>query len=82
MISAACPHCRNRSFALQEIEPAGSKVKFNLVTCEKCGAPFGAVEYYSLGTLLRNQERAIDDILRRVRSIEDNVERLRRASRS
>jgi predicted nucleic-acid-binding Zn-ribbon protein len=56
-----CAKCGSASFRLQEIEPAGSGYKLNAVQCSNfnCQAPFGVTDYYNVGTLLKQQEKAI-----------------------
>ncbi len=70
MAFSTCPHCKHRYFQLAETEPAGSRVKLYFVQCSKCGAPCGVTEFYSAGSLLKEQEKAIGDLASRIGRIE------------
>jgi hypothetical protein len=77
MASPKCPHCNGTFFALSTIEPVGAQYKANLIICNQCGAPVGAMEYYDAGVLLKAQEqvlkrmeKAIDDLGSRLRRVE------------
>jgi hypothetical protein len=75
-----CPHCKSGFFALSTIAPVGAQYKANLIICNQCGAPVGAMEYYDAGVLLKAQERilkkiekAIDDLDSRLRRVEQHA---------
>lgn len=64
-----CAKCDSGYFTLEVIEPAGSGFKLNAVQCSSCGAPFGVVDYYNLGQLLKNQEKSIANLESKVDSM-------------
>jgi predicted nucleic-acid-binding Zn-ribbon protein len=73
MVSPKCPHCDNRSFELSETSPSGAKYKIFLVHCSRCGAPFGSMEYYSSGALLKDQEEVLARIEQAIGSLVSRV---------
>ena len=56
-----CPHCGGGSFGLQLIDPTSAQYKLNLVKCNGCGAPVGAMSFYDTGTQLKNFLTALGD---------------------
>ena len=64
-----CPHCNGRHFALTTIEPIGSRYKTNLIHCNGCGAPVGAMEYYDAGALLKKMQATLEDLEKRIRRL-------------
>jgi transposase-like protein len=82
MAWSKCPHCGGSSFELTEVSPSGGSFKQNFVQCSSCGAPFGVVDYYNVGQLLKEQEQAIKTISRRLATVEaylaDVSQKLRR----
>lgn len=71
MAWTACAKCANRFFELSEHEPTGSRVKINLVQCSSCGTPVGAMEYYNAGSLLKIQEKTLNDLSSRLSRVEN-----------
>ena len=62
MASSKCPHCKNSSFELKEVEPSKSKFKLCFVQCSSCGVPFGITEYMNTTDMLQKQNEAIKKI--------------------
>jgi predicted nucleic-acid-binding Zn-ribbon protein len=52
MAASKCPSCENKSFEMQEIQPSGSKWKYQAVQCSKCGSVVGVVEYFNVSALV------------------------------
>jgi hypothetical protein len=57
-----CGKCEGGSFKIQEISPNGSAYKFYAVQCMGCQTPIGITEYYSVGQMVKNQEKEIADL--------------------
>jgi hypothetical protein len=76
MASPICPHCKGRSFALSTIEPVGAQYKANLIICNQCDAPVGAMEYYDAGVLLKAQEKLLKKMEKTLADLEGRLRRV------
>ena len=56
MANSKCPHCSGTRFELKSIAAEGARYKLNFIQCAGCGAPFGVMEYYDIGSLFKDQE--------------------------
>ncbi len=73
MAMSKCPHCNTSRFEIAENSPASSQYKVFLVQCSGCGAPFGVMDYFNVGTLLKKQEKAVSEMDERLKRIEYNI---------
>jgi predicted nucleic-acid-binding Zn-ribbon protein len=64
--STKCSKCENRAFKLEEINVQGSNYKLFAVQCATCGTAFGVTEYYDSGALLKEQEKAIAGLEKKI----------------
>jgi hypothetical protein len=76
MSFSACPHCKGSYFECVEQSPSGSNFKVNFVQCSGCGAPFGTMDFYNLGALLKKQEKAIENVGSRLLQIENAINQM------
>jgi hypothetical protein len=60
--STVCGKCEGSSFRVQEISPSGAQYKMFAVQCLACKTPIGVTDYYNVGSLLKQQEKAIVDL--------------------
>jgi hypothetical protein len=79
MAMTQCPHCRGGFFELREIEPSGSRYKMFFVQCSACGAPAGITEYYDAGSLIKKQEKVLDQIEKRLTRLEGQISQIAHA---
>ena len=79
MALSKCPHCDGKIFELQEVSPIGAAYKSTFVQCSGCGAPVGAMDYFNVGTLLKNQEAKIDELSRKVDQIDYSLQLIAQA---
>ncbi|GFE57697.1 hypothetical protein AOG1_15770 [Geobacter sp. AOG1] len=73
---SSCAKCGGGMFKVVEKEPHGSNFKVNFVQCSSCNAPIGVLDYYNLGTLMKKQEKSIDDIESRLSNIEHTLRQI------
>jgi predicted nucleic-acid-binding Zn-ribbon protein len=64
--STKCSKCENRAFKLEEINVQGSNFKMFAVQCVSCSTPFGITEFYDNGALLKEQEKAIAGLEKKI----------------
>jgi hypothetical protein len=76
-----CPHCNSTRFELKEIEPNGSIYKLSAVQCVGCGAPSGVMDFWNIGTLLKQQEKQISDLNSRLQTMEYTLNQIAQALR-
>jgi uncharacterized Zn finger protein len=62
MAMSSCPKCGNHAFQLQENTPTGSAYKLMFVQCSSCGSVVGVMDYFNIGTLIKQQNEAIKKI--------------------
>jgi hypothetical protein len=80
--STKCGKCERASFKIQEINPGGSAYKFYSIQCSHCQTPIGVTDFYNVGQLLKNQEKAIADLGQKVDYIQSSVGQIVRALQS
>jgi hypothetical protein len=68
-----CPHCKNWSWKLNEINVSGAAFRYYTVQCSSCDAPIGPVEFTNIGAKLEQIEKKIDNIAANVGSIANVV---------
>jgi len=66
MAASACPSCKNHGFETVEVAPRNSNFKLIFVQCTMCGAVVGVADYFNLGNLVKNQNKAIQKIAERL----------------
>ena len=76
MAMSACPKCDGNHFEIKTIEPRGCNYKENLVQCTSCGVVVGVLEYYNVGSLVKDQEKEITKLQRAVASIQSDLNTL------
>lgn len=62
MALSSCPKCDSSVFELQENTPAGSPYSLIFVQCASCGSVVGVMDFSNIGTLMRQQNKAIKAI--------------------
>jgi hypothetical protein len=76
-----CGKCEGAAFKVQEISPSGSAYKMYSIQCSACQTPIGVTEFYSVGALLKSQEKVIADLGKKISQIENAVSQIARAMR-
>jgi hypothetical protein len=71
--STKCGKCEGAAFKIQEISPTGGAYKFYSVQCTRCQTPIGITDFYNLGQLLKNQEKAITALGQKMDNLEYTV---------
>lgn len=67
MAQPMCGSCKARaSFEIKEYRPHGSDYAIMLVQCASCGAVVGIHEMLNIGSLILEQNRAIQEIATKV----------------
>jgi hypothetical protein len=61
-----CGHCGSGTFALQLVEPRGSRFKLYFIQCSSCGVPVGVQEFHNVGATLDKQSKAIKQIAQKL----------------
>lgn len=59
MAYSKCPKCENGYFEVTENSPAKSNFKLLFVQCSRCGSVVGTMDYWNIGTLIKELERKI-----------------------
>jgi len=77
--STKCGKCEGSSFKLQEIEMQGAAYKMMAAQCTSCQTPFALTDYYNVGQLLKNQEKAIADLGKKIAHVEGSVDQIAHA---
>ena len=60
MARSKCPKCENSSFEVSQNVPSKSNFEIMLVQCSKCGTVLGAMDFWNIGTLLKDLEKKVD----------------------
>jgi hypothetical protein len=74
-----CGKCDSTQFKVKEIEPIDSAYKLIAVQCNSCGTPFGVTDYYSAGTLIKNQEKQMKEMSDRLAAMEHTLRQIAHA---
>jgi hypothetical protein len=53
MAYSKCPKCENSSFEMVEQTPRGSAFKLMFIQCEACKSVAGVMDYYNIGSVIR-----------------------------
>jgi hypothetical protein len=80
--STRCSKCEKRAFKLEEINVQGSNYKLFAVQCVTCGTPFGITEYYDSGSLLKEQEKAIAGLEKKIDHLQHGMGQIVQALQS
>ena len=59
MAACNCPRCENTTFEVQALELQRADFQHLCVSCERCGAIVGVLDFYNIGEMLLAQNRAI-----------------------
>lgn len=82
MAFSRCPKCENSFFEVKESSPSGSNYKIMFVQCSKCGSVVGTMDYWNIGTLVKDLEKKInrnydfDTVNSNLGVINENISRL------
>jgi predicted nucleic-acid-binding Zn-ribbon protein len=68
--STKCVKCESSSFKLEEIEMQGAAYNMMVAKCTSCKTPFGLTDFYNVGQLLKNQEKAVADLGKKIDGLE------------
>lgn len=74
--STKCAKCDGTSFKLQQTELQGAAYKMMVAQCTSCSAPFGITDFYNVGQLLKNQEKAIGGLETKLNQIEHTLSQI------
>lgn len=69
MATPKCPHCGGISIGMTTVSPAGAAYKANVIHCLSCGAPFGALDYYDSGVMLRQIQQKLNDLEKKIQRL-------------
>jgi hypothetical protein len=61
---------------LSETSPIGANYKVMAFHCASCGAPFGGMEYFAAGILLKQQEKVLQKIEKAVAALDHRLHRI------
>jgi|SoiMethySBSTD1v2_1073268.scaffolds.fasta_scaffold233682_2 hypothetical protein len=61
-----CPKCPNTTFEMSPFEALGGHWKYQAIHCSGCGAIVAVMEDINVGSMLREQNAAIERIAQRV----------------
>lgn len=78
MASSKCSKCDNSYFEVVENSPRNSNYKLIFVQCSSCGSVVGTMDYYNIGTKLRDIEGKIDRIKSEISDISYDVDIIKR----
>jgi excinuclease UvrABC ATPase subunit len=76
MAMSSCPHCKGHTFEVQENSPQKSTFKQMFIQCTACGTVVGVTEYFNVGSLVTDQQKAIDGLAKRLGSIEHAINQI------
>lgn len=76
MAISKCAACGNTSFEVKLVEPSGASFKQFFVQCRSCGVPVGVLDYFNLGTIIKDQEKKVDDLGKRLSRIESAINQI------
>lgn len=62
MALSVCPKCSSHSFETVEATPSKSNFKLFFVQCSSCGCVVGVLDYYNIGTKLKELEKDISSL--------------------
>jgi hypothetical protein len=81
MAITKCSQCGGTFWEVKTLEPAGSKLKQNVLQCSACGVPVGVVELLNAGIMLREQEKKLSDLAKKVGNISAALQSIQNAIR-
>jgi len=71
-----CGKCEGGSFKIQEISPNGAAYKFYAIQCMGCQTPIGVTDFYNVGQMVKNQEKAIADLGSKLNQMSHTVDQI------
>jgi hypothetical protein len=77
--STKCGKCESAAFKVQEISPAGARYKMFTVQRSSCQTPIGVTDYYNLGSLLKDQEKKLEEMDSRLSRIQNDMHQIAQA---
>ena len=66
MVASTCVRCSNTSFEMVANVPKDSMRQLFFVQCSKCGGVVGVQEHGNITTLIIEQNKAIEEIARKI----------------
>jgi len=66
MATSTCAKCGGTIFTVKEKEPANSNFVLQFVECSSCGTVVGVLNFYDIGSLILDQNRALQAIARAI----------------
>ena len=60
MAFSKCSKCDSTYFEVVENSPSNSNFKLFFVQCSRCGSVIGAMDYFNIGTRIKEVENKID----------------------
>ena len=66
MATSSCPKCGQHRFEIKENGPSGGAYKLMFVQCASCGTVVGVQDFYNVGAMLLQQNKAIKQIASQV----------------
>ena len=62
MAYSKCPKCESTYFEVVEKEPSKSNYKLIFVQCSTCGCVVGTMDYFNIGSRIKDVEKKIDTL--------------------
>lgn len=66
MAHSTCPKCDSTQFEMKENTPRNSNFKLMFIQCSGCGCVVGVMDYYNIGTRIKDIENKIDSLSERM----------------
>lgn len=76
MSTSRCPKCENSTFEIVTNSPIKSKYKYAFVQCSKCGSVVGVLDFYNIGTLIKDVENKVNELSRQIDDISNTNNKL------
>jgi predicted transcriptional regulator len=73
-----CVRCEGQAFRVQEISPSGAAHRMYAIQCASfaCQAAIGVTDFWNLGSLLKSQEKKIEEMENKLSSIQSSVSQI------
>ena len=73
MAFSKCVSCGNGYFEVVEKEPRNSNFKVMFVQCSSCGGVVGVMDFYNIGTIVKNLEKEIENNKSAINTVNHNL---------
>jgi predicted nucleic-acid-binding Zn-ribbon protein len=74
--STKCVKCGGAAFKLQEITLHGAAYKMMAAQCSSCQTPFGLTDFFNVGQLLKNQEKTIANLEKKIGHVQSDISQI------